>query len=286
MSEPQPIVLVADDERFFREAICDALREAGFACRSVASAEEALAARRGSSRRRVGARPRIARCEGAAPAAPTARAATDAARDRARHARRPGGRAGGASARRERLPREAPPRRGAGARRAPRAGDLRAGGAPGGAARAPARRRGALGGALEAGGGSERADRIARRGSARRSRARSPSCSPRRRRRCCWSTTRAPSCAWRRPPAPACPPTGWTASPSAPGSRAWCSPRVSRWSRATSTPTRASAPASGARATTRARWRRSPCPGATAGSACSAPPIAREARRSARTSSR
>lgn len=43
MSEPQPIVLVADDERFFREAICDALREAGFACRSVASAEEAIA---------------------------------------------------------------------------------------------------------------------------------------------------------------------------------------------------------------------------------------------------
>jgi len=43
MSEPGPIVLVADDERFFREAICDALREAGFACRSVASAEETLA---------------------------------------------------------------------------------------------------------------------------------------------------------------------------------------------------------------------------------------------------
>ena len=44
MSEPGPIVLVVDDERFFREAICDALREAGISCRAVASAEEALAA--------------------------------------------------------------------------------------------------------------------------------------------------------------------------------------------------------------------------------------------------
>jgi DNA-binding NarL/FixJ family response regulator len=44
MGEPAgPVVLVVDDERFFREAICDALREAGFACRAVASAEEALA---------------------------------------------------------------------------------------------------------------------------------------------------------------------------------------------------------------------------------------------------
>ena len=44
MGEPGPVVLVVDDERFFREAICDALREAGFACRAVAGAEEALAA--------------------------------------------------------------------------------------------------------------------------------------------------------------------------------------------------------------------------------------------------
>ena len=44
MSEPMPTVLVVDDERFFREAIGDALREAGFTCRSVASGEEALSA--------------------------------------------------------------------------------------------------------------------------------------------------------------------------------------------------------------------------------------------------
>ena len=44
MSESEPIVLVVDDERFFREAISDALREAGMSCRAAASAEEALAA--------------------------------------------------------------------------------------------------------------------------------------------------------------------------------------------------------------------------------------------------
>jgi len=44
MSEPMPTVLIVDDERFFREAIGDALREAGFTCRAVASGEEALAA--------------------------------------------------------------------------------------------------------------------------------------------------------------------------------------------------------------------------------------------------
>jgi hypothetical protein len=35
MSEPVPIVLVVDGERFFREAICDALREAGVASRAA-----------------------------------------------------------------------------------------------------------------------------------------------------------------------------------------------------------------------------------------------------------
>ncbi len=44
MSVPLPTVLVVDDERFFRDAISDALREAGFACRAVAGADEALAA--------------------------------------------------------------------------------------------------------------------------------------------------------------------------------------------------------------------------------------------------
>jgi FixJ family two-component response regulator/GAF domain-containing protein len=44
MSQPEPVVLVVDDERFFRDAICDALREAGMTCRAVAGAEEALAA--------------------------------------------------------------------------------------------------------------------------------------------------------------------------------------------------------------------------------------------------
>ena len=44
MSVPMPTVLIVDDERFFRDAIGDALREAGFACRAAASAEEALAA--------------------------------------------------------------------------------------------------------------------------------------------------------------------------------------------------------------------------------------------------
>ena len=42
MSEPEPIVLVVDDERFFREAICDALRDAGLACRAVASASSSF----------------------------------------------------------------------------------------------------------------------------------------------------------------------------------------------------------------------------------------------------
>jgi FixJ family two-component response regulator/putative methionine-R-sulfoxide reductase with GAF domain len=44
MSVSLPTVLVVDDERFFRDAIGDALREAGFACRAVAGADEALAA--------------------------------------------------------------------------------------------------------------------------------------------------------------------------------------------------------------------------------------------------
>jgi DNA-binding response OmpR family regulator len=44
MSEPGPIVLVVDDERFFREAICDALRGAGFSCRAEEGAGPALAA--------------------------------------------------------------------------------------------------------------------------------------------------------------------------------------------------------------------------------------------------
>jgi len=43
MSEPWPVVLVVDDERFFREAICDALRGAGMATRALDGAGEALA---------------------------------------------------------------------------------------------------------------------------------------------------------------------------------------------------------------------------------------------------
>ena len=35
-------VLVVDDERFFREAICEALEEASIACEAVAGGEEAL----------------------------------------------------------------------------------------------------------------------------------------------------------------------------------------------------------------------------------------------------
>jgi DNA-binding NarL/FixJ family response regulator len=44
MTEPKPGVLVADHERFFREAIRDALAEAGIECRMVAGGEEALGA--------------------------------------------------------------------------------------------------------------------------------------------------------------------------------------------------------------------------------------------------
>lgn len=44
MSGPMPAVLIVDDERFFREAIGDALREAGFVCRAVAGRDDALAA--------------------------------------------------------------------------------------------------------------------------------------------------------------------------------------------------------------------------------------------------
>jgi DNA-binding NtrC family response regulator len=44
MTEPKPGVLVADRERFFREAIRDALAEAGIECRTVAGGEEALGA--------------------------------------------------------------------------------------------------------------------------------------------------------------------------------------------------------------------------------------------------
>ena len=44
MAELQPRVLVVDDERFFREAIVQALDEAGIACDAVASGDEALRA--------------------------------------------------------------------------------------------------------------------------------------------------------------------------------------------------------------------------------------------------
>jgi DNA-binding response OmpR family regulator len=46
MNEPAPTVLVVDDERFFREAIQDVLREAGFTCRAAAGAQEAINAAR------------------------------------------------------------------------------------------------------------------------------------------------------------------------------------------------------------------------------------------------
>ena len=42
MAEPKFRVLVVDDERFFREAICDALLEAGVECEAASSGEEAL----------------------------------------------------------------------------------------------------------------------------------------------------------------------------------------------------------------------------------------------------
>ncbi len=44
MAESQPRVLVVDDERFFREAILEALAEAGIECGAVGSGEEALRA--------------------------------------------------------------------------------------------------------------------------------------------------------------------------------------------------------------------------------------------------
>lgn len=44
MTEPKPGVLVADHEGFFREAIRDALAEAGIECRTAAGGEEALGA--------------------------------------------------------------------------------------------------------------------------------------------------------------------------------------------------------------------------------------------------
>ncbi len=44
MSVPMPAVLIVDDERFFRDAIGDSLREAGFSCRAAAGAQEAFAA--------------------------------------------------------------------------------------------------------------------------------------------------------------------------------------------------------------------------------------------------
>jgi CheY-like chemotaxis protein len=46
MADPMPRVLVVDDERFFREAICEALSEVGFECESAESGAAALAAAR------------------------------------------------------------------------------------------------------------------------------------------------------------------------------------------------------------------------------------------------
>ncbi len=46
MAEPMPRVLVVDDERFFREAIRDALTEVGFECETAESSEAALTAAR------------------------------------------------------------------------------------------------------------------------------------------------------------------------------------------------------------------------------------------------
>ncbi len=46
MAESMPRVLVVDDERFYREAIRDALTEAGFECDTAESGEVALAAAR------------------------------------------------------------------------------------------------------------------------------------------------------------------------------------------------------------------------------------------------
>jgi FixJ family two-component response regulator/putative methionine-R-sulfoxide reductase with GAF domain len=44
MSNPLPQVLVVDDERFFREAICEALASAGIECRSAETGSEAVEA--------------------------------------------------------------------------------------------------------------------------------------------------------------------------------------------------------------------------------------------------
>ena len=44
MADPAPRVLVVDDERFFREAIRDALLEAGIDCEAVSTGEQALSA--------------------------------------------------------------------------------------------------------------------------------------------------------------------------------------------------------------------------------------------------
>ena len=46
MAEPKFRVLVVDDERFFREAIRDALVDAGLECEAVTNDEEALVAAR------------------------------------------------------------------------------------------------------------------------------------------------------------------------------------------------------------------------------------------------
>ena len=229
MSEAQPIVLVADDERFFREAICDALREAGFACRSVASAEETLA---GAADPAVGVLVLDLGLPGAngtlllrhlREVRPTLRVivlATHADQEDVLEALRLDAsdylakplhdeelvlavrRALGAFALEARL------------------ATLRQ------RLRRLAARSAALTKQAAAATGAE--DRAARLGA--EAGMRYAGCSPPRRRRCCWPTTRAPSCAWWRPPARACPPTGWTASPSAPGSRGKCSRRASRWS--------------------------------------------------------
>ncbi len=44
MGVSMPAVLIVDDERFFRDAIAESLRQAGFTCRAAAGSEEAFAA--------------------------------------------------------------------------------------------------------------------------------------------------------------------------------------------------------------------------------------------------
>ena len=218
MSEPQPIVLVVDDERFFREAICDALARGRL-----------RAAARSRAPRTLKRPPRIrpSACWCSTSACPTR---TGSPLLRRLREQRPALRVIVLATHAEQEDVLEALRLDASdylakplhdeelvlaVRRA--LASVLAAGAPRGAARAPALRRGALGGAREAGGGNGRRPRprgAARRGGRGRAgrgagRVEDVADAGRRRGR---GAARG-----RRPSAPACLPTGWTAFPSATG---------------------------------------------------------------------